>query len=297
MKQNKISRTSDIFFNILFIIVAVTCIYPFLLVISVSFTDEKSLVYYGYNLIPKVFSTSGYEYVLKTGDAIIRAYGVSIIVTIVGTISSLIVIMLFAYPLSRKEFSYRRGFSFFLFITMLFSGGIVPWYIVCKNLLHLSDTIFALFVPYMFNAFYTIIMRTFLSTTIPDSLIESARIDGSGEFRTFFQIVVPLAKPAIATIGLFSTLGLWNDWWLPLMLISKNEELYNIQYIMYRIINNINYLRGIANQGIYLPGDGSIPSESSRMALCIISIGPIVFAYPFFQRYFIQGLTIGAIKG
>lgn len=297
MKKNQISKFSNILLNIFFIILAITCVYPFLLVVSVSFSDENSLITYGYNIIPKVFSTEGYQYILKTGDAIFKAYGVSIFVTIVGTFLSVLIILLFAYPLSRKEFKYRTGFAFFLFFTMLFSGGMVPWYIVCKNFLHLSDTIFALFVPYLFNAFYVIITRTFLSTSIPDSLIESARIDGSGEFNTFFKIVVPLAKPAIATVALFSTLGFWNDWWLPLMLINNNENLYNMQYIMYRIINNINYLRSLANQGVYISGDGTLPSEGARMALCIISIGPIIFAYPFFQKFFVKGLTIGAIKG
>ena len=180
---------------------------------------------------------------------------------------------------------------------MIFSGGMVPWYVVCVKLLHINNTILALLLPYLINGFYVIIMRTFISTNVPDSVIESARIDGSGELRTFFQIVIPLAVPGIATVALFTTLVYWNDWWLPLMLIV-DSKLYNLQYLLYKLMSNIEALARLSSSISSTSSEiSSLPSQGARMAMCIISIGPIILAYPFFQKYFIKGLTIGAVKG
>lgn len=285
---------ANILFNLLFIAIAIACIYPLLLVLGVSFSSEKSIYEFGYQAIPHQFSLDAYNYLFKTPKAILDAYGITVFVTIVGTVLSTLVISLYAYAISRKEFAFRKFFAFLILITMLFNGGMVPWYIVCVKFLHIQDSVLALILPYLINGWYIIIMRTFFKTTIPDSVVESAKIDGAGEFRTFFTIVIPLALPGLATIALFTTLAYWNDWWLPLMLISK-PSLYNLQYLIYVILNNIQFLQTMVERGNILLVD--IPSESSRMAMCIITIGPILIAYPFFQRFFIKGLTIGALKG
>lgn len=284
-------------FNILFVLYSVACIVPLLLVIGVSFTDEKTIVTGGYNFIPKVFSLEAYKWVFQSGDAIIRAYGLSIVITIVGTICSVAIISMFAYVISRKDFKYRNIFSFILFFTMIFNGGLVPWYMVYTNFLHVNDTFLAYLIPPMVNAWYVMIMRTFFQTNVPDSIIESAKIDGAGEFRTFVQIVLPLAKPGLATIALFQTLGFWNEWYIPLMLIEKSE-LYNLQYILYKTLTAIQYLATASNvTGGTAQILANLPSETARMAMCVLAIGPIILAYPFFQKYFIKGLTVGAVKG
>lgn len=298
--KNKIKRISgfwNILLNGIFIIYGLLCIIPLILVVSVSFSDEKSITLFGYKLIPKVFSTYAYEYLFKNASAIFRAYGITIGVTIVGTILSVAVIAMYAYPLSRKTFKYRNIFSFFVFFTMIFNGGLVPWYIVCTQLLHLKDSIFSYIVPSLVSAWYILIMRTFFVTNINDSIIESARIDGAGEFRTFIQIVLPLSKAGLATIALFQTLQFWNEWFLPLMFI-ENDRLFNLQYILYRVLVAIQYLTTTSNPG---GNNGAIlarmPSETARMAMCVLAIGPIIIAYPFFQKNFVKGLTVGAVKG
>lgn len=295
--QNEISIVSNLFLNIFFIIITICCMAPLLLVISISFSDEASIRMNGYQFWPDAFSTKGYDFLLTAGDAIWRAYGISIFVTVVGTFLSLAVITLYAYPLSRRAFKYRNQFSFFAFFTMIFSGGLVPWYIVYTQLVPIKNTIWIMIVPYLMNTWYMMIMRTFYKTTIPESIIESARMDGAGEFRTYFVIVLPLCKAGLATVGLFCTLAYWNDFYLPLVFVTDNRN-FNIQYLMYQTLiavqNLLNASNQISNTNEIL---ASLPGESVRMAIAVISIGPIVFAYPFFQKYFVKGLTVGAVKG
>ncbi len=296
-KQNEISFGSNLILNIMFILCVVVCVAPLLLVIAISLTDENSILKNGYSFIPEVFSGKAYNYLLTAGDAIWRAYGVSIFVTIIGTFLSLFVICLYAYPLSRSNFKYKYQFSFFAFFTMIFGGGLVPWYIVYTQLIPIKNSIWILIVPYLMNTWFMMIMRTFYKTTVPESIIESARIDGAGEFRTFFVIVLPLCKAGLATIGLFCTLNYWNDFYLPLVFVNNSKN-YNIQYLMYQTLimvqNLLNNSSQISNASKIL---ADMPSESVRMAIAVISIGPIVLAYPFFQKYFVKGLTIGAVKG
>jgi putative aldouronate transport system permease protein len=281
----------------MFLVYSLCCIIPLLLVIGVSFTDENTIVVDGYNFIPKVFSAEAYKWVFKSGDAIVRAYGLSIVVTIVGTICSVAIIAMFAYVISRKDFKYRNTFSFIVFFTMIFNGGMVPWYMVYTNLIPIKNTIFALIFPALVNAWYVMIMRTFFQTNVPDSIIESAKIDGAAEFRTFIQIVIPLAKPGLATIALFQTLDFWNNWYLPLMLID-DSKLFNLQYILYKTLNAIQYLAQASNiTGGAAQILANLPSQTARMAMCVLAIGPIILAYPFFQKYFVKGLTVGAVKG
>lgn len=294
---NQISLVTDTLLNLMFFVIIVTCIAPLLLVIATSLTDEKELLVNGYRFIPRIFSTKAYEYIAASGDTIWRAYGVTMFVTLFGTLLSLLIICMYAYPLSRSNFKYRNQFAFVAYFTMIFGGGLVPWYVVYTQLLHLGNTVWILIVPYLINAWYVIIMRTFIKTTVHDSIIESARIDGAGEFRTFFQIVLPLCKAGLATIGLFVCLQYWNDFYLPLVFLT-DSKLFNIQYLMYQTLLSIQYLAQNSSQfSSSALALGQMPSESARMAIAVLSIGPIVLAYPFFQKYFVKGLTIGAVKG
>ncbi len=294
---NRNSLVAEVILHAVFIMFALICVLPILLIVGISFTDESVLVREGYNFIPAKFSLDAYRYIADNAQSLLNAYGVTILVTVCGTFVSVLIIAFFAYPLSRKDFKYRNGFTFFMFLTMLFNGGMVPWYLVCTRVLHIQNTIFALIVPYLFNSWYCIILRTFFATSLPISLVESAKIDGAGELKTFFRIVIPLSLPGIATVALFQTLTYWNDWWLPLML-TTSPELSNLQFLLYRMLTNIQMLAQISTGGADVGAAlNRMPTESTRMALCIVAIGPIIFAYPFFQRYFIQGLTVGAIKG
>mgnify|MGYP002615517755 CR=1 FL=1 len=290
-------KTANIILHIIFILMTVMCLFPLLLVLSISFSSNSSIMEYGYSIIPKEFSLEAYEYILETPITIIRAYGITIFNTVAGTFLSTLVIALFAYPLSRNDFKFRKAFTYYLLVTMLFSGGTVSWYIVCSNVFHLSNTIWAMILPYLMNAWYVIIMRTFFKTNVPFSIIESGQLDGANEYIIFFKLVIPISLPGIATIALFQALAFWNDWWLPIMFIVK-PELYNLQFLLQRMMQNIQQLNENAR---YMASAAdelvNIPTEGARMALCIIAMGPILVAYPFFQKYFIQGLTVGSVKG
>lgn len=288
----------NIFLNILFAALAFTCVYPMLLILGTSFASEQTLIDVGYRVLPKEISFEAYKFVSKNMGIIIRAYGVSIGTTLAGTALHVLINALYAYAISRREFVGKKFFTYFAFFTMLFSGGLVPWYLVCTRLLHIDDTYLALILPLVVSAWNIIILRTFMSTSIPDSIIESARIDGAHEFTTFFRIVWPIALPGLATIALFAMLGYWNDYYNP-MILTSNPNLQNLQLYLYNVLENINMLTNTASAAYTQAGHtlADLPQESARMALCIIAVGPIILAYPFFQRYFIQGLTIGAVKG
>lgn len=293
----KINRKADIALNIVMILCTIACVLPLLIVFSASITDEKTVTMYGYSLLPRKLSFESYKYIYKDIMVILRAYSVTLFVTVVGSTLSLITIALYAYPISRKDFKYRNVFTFIVFLTMLFNGGLVPWYMVYVNVLHIDDSIMALILPYLMTPLYVLIMRTFFMTTIPEGIIEAARIDGAGELQTFVRIVLPLAKPVLATIGLFNVLTYWNDWYAPLLFIN-NEKLFNLQYLMYRVDKAIMYLSnnaGSINNATQIMAN--LPSQTARMAMAVIAIGPIILAYPFFQKYFVEGLTIGSIKG
>jgi putative aldouronate transport system permease protein len=293
---NSISAGVNFLLNAMFVLCVVLCIAPLILVISTSFTKEMELLLHGYNFIPREFSTKSYEFIFKGGVTIWRAYGVSAFVTVVGTVLAMMIICMYAYPLSRQGFRYKSLFAFLAYFTMIFGGGLVPWYMVYTHLVPIKDSIWILIVPYLMNAWYVLIMRTFIKTTVNESIIESARIDGAGEFRTFFVIVLPLCKAGLATVGLFCTLGYWNDWYLPLVFLNE-PKLYNIQFLMFQTLMSIQFLSSGGNFSGAATALGDLPSEGARMAIAVISIGPIVFAYPFFQKYFIKGLTVGAVKG
>jgi len=295
-KKIKLSTSSKVFYVICYavvLIVAIVCLIPFLLLISGSFTAEQWIRFNGFSLIPGEFSMEAYNIIFKTPERIIRAYGVSFLITGVGTALGLFLTTLTAYVISRKDFKYRNALSFFFYFTTLFNGGMVSTYIYYIRYLHLKDSFWALILPGMFNVFYLLIMRTFVNN-IPFALIESAKLDGAGEWRIFFQIILPLLTSGLATIGLFLALGYWNDWYNA-MLYMNTETKYPLQYMLYSIQQQTQALAQIASQaGIQVQ---NLPSNSLKLAMAVVATGPIVILYPFVQRYFIAGITIGSVKG
>lgn len=279
------------------LVLAVICIMPILLIVIASFTDEHTLLAEGYRFFPAQLSTMAYEYLWKQSSMMIRAYGVSILVTVLGTVLSIMLSTLFAYSLSRKDFKYRNFFSFFIFFTMLFSGGIVPSYMMWSRFFHIKDTIWALVIPtYLMSAFNVLLIRNFYSNNVPDALVEAARIDGASEFHIFGRVMLPLSVPVIATVGLFTGLSYWNDWINGLYYIN-DPGLYSIQNLLIRLMNNIQYLNSGAAAGALSGGATALPSASVRMAIAVVGVIPVVLAYPFLQKYLIRGTVIGAVKG
>jgi putative aldouronate transport system permease protein len=297
--KNKLGLTASLSINIFFVIYSLLCIIPLLLLVMVSFSDEASILRGGYKFWPDHFSLAAYRFLGQDIGQILHSYGISIIVTVAGTALSMIIIALYAYPISRPNFPQAKFFTFFVFFTMLFSGGLVPWYLVYVQVLDLKDTLGALIVPQIMSAFWVLVTRTFFQTTIPGPVLESAKIDGAGELRIFFQIVMPLSLPVLATVALFQTLSYWNDWFLSLVFITGEHNI-SVQYLMYKMMANIQFLANnttAANAIASAGGMMNFPSETVRMAMVIVGIGPIILAYPFFQKYFIKGLTVGAVKG
>ncbi|MBR1659927.1 MAG: carbohydrate ABC transporter permease [Oscillospiraceae bacterium] len=295
-RKIKLSASSKVFYIICYTVVAlmaIICLIPFILLISGSFTSEQFIRFHGYSLIPGEFSTEAYKIIFKTPERIIRAYGVSIMITVIGTFLGLLLTAMTAYVISRKDFKYRNAFSFFFYFTTLFNGGMVSTYIFYIQYLNLKDSYLALILPMMFNVFYLLIMRTFVSN-IPHALIEAAKIDGAGEWRIFFTIILPLLKSGLATIGLFLALGYWNDWYNA-MLYLNTEAKYPLQYMLYAIQQQTQALASIASQaGIQVQ---NLPSSSLKLAMAVVATGPIVIVYPFVQKYFVAGITIGSVKG
>ena len=291
---NRISARANILLNIMFLILALICVIPAVLVVSISFSAEQSITDYGYRLIPKIISLDGYGYLLKQGALIIRALGVSLFVTIVGTALGTLLTTLMGYVLSRPDYKLNGFLTMLVFIPMVFNGGLVSTYFIVSQFLHLKNTLWALILPLSVSSFNVVICRTFFKTTIPEELIESAKMDGATQFKIFFQIVLPISLPVIATIGLFLCFAYWNDWY-NCMLYITNENMFTLQYYLQRMLGSAEAMRIVAEKsGMALP---SVPLESMKMAMTVIATGPIVLLYPFVQRYFVKGLTIGAVKG
>ncbi|MGG6310428.1 carbohydrate ABC transporter permease [Paenibacillus macerans] len=274
---------------------SLACLYPFVMVISGSLSTEKDIVDYGYGLIPRQVTFDSYKILFYSSNRIVQAYGVSTFVTVAGTALSLLVIGMGAYVMARRSFKYRNILSVYVIITMLFNGGLVPWYIICVRYLDLKDSIWALILPSLAGAFNLFLVRNFM-LSIPEEIHESAKIDGAGEFRIFYRLIVPLSLPVLATVGLFVSLGYWNDWFLGLMFIDK-QELQPLQLMLRTLIANVDFLRNSGNAAAMQRISAQIPTESMKMALTVVTIGPIVFLYPFVQRYFVKGLMVGAVKG
>lgn len=295
-KTIKHSTSSKLFYLLSYSCVAfmaILCLIPFIILVSGSFTSEKYIRFHGYRIFPAEFTTEAYQLIFKTPMTIIRAYGVSIVITTIGTLFGLLLIAMTAYVISRKDFKYRNAFSFFFYFTTLFNGGMISTYIFYIRYLHLKDSLWALILPGVFNVFYLLIMRSFVSV-IPVALIESAKIDGAGEFRTFFQIILPLLKSGMATIGLFLALGYWNDWYNAMLYINSDAK-YPLQYMLYNLLQQTQALAKIASQAGIVVTD--LPTNSLKMAMAVVATGPVILIYPFVQKYFVKGITIGSVKG
>lgn len=298
-KLNLLSKGWNTAFMIILFIMALLVLIPLALVVVVSFSSELSIANNGYTFFPSAWTLDGYKFLFKTGDQLLASYIVTIFYSVTGTAMSLAAMTMYAYVIAQKKFRFSRLFTWLLFFTMLFGGGLVPSYILNVRYLHINDTVWIFLLPSLVNAFYTIILRTFIRTTIPDTLFEAARIDGAGHFKIFVSIVLPLFKTGIATVGLFSIVSRWNDWFTG-MLYIQNPDLIPLQTLLTKLQDTIDFLK--QNAAVAATPDGiallrTLPDENLRMACTIVVILPILFAYPFFQRYFVQGLTVGSIKG
>ena len=292
----KLSTSSKLFYILAYVsvgLMALICIIPFIVLISGSFTSENYIRTQGYSLFINEFSTKAYELIFRNPVTVFRAYGISILITGVGTILGTLLITMTAYVICRKDFKYRNHFSFFFYFTTLFNGGMVSTYIFYIQYLKLKDSLWALILPGLFNVFYLLIMRSFVNT-IPPSLIEASKIDGAGEYRIFFQVVFPLLKPGLATVGLFMALGYWNDWYNAMLYINSNTK-FPLQYMLYNLLQQTQALARIASQSGISVAD--LPSNSLKMAMAIVATGPILLVYPFVQKYFVKGITVGSVKG
>lgn len=283
-----------IFANIVLTICSIAAIFPFWLMISASFTEENSAVRDGYHLIPQVFSLDAYKFILQESTAIYRAYAITIFVTAVGTIVSIMIVTMLAYGLTKK-FPGIRVINFLVVFTLLFNGGLVPTYLIYTKYFHIGDSIWALLIPnLLMNGFNVMLARNYFTNSIPASLIESAKLDGASEFTVFRKVVFPLSKPIIATIGLMTALGYWNDWQNGLYYLNDSKY-YSIQNVLNAINNNIQFLASASSSSIAV-NTSAIPTNTARMAVAVIGILPMLIIYPIFQKYFVKGITVGAVK-
>ena len=298
-RLNSFSAPVEGLFHVLLGLFSLLCVIPFVFVIIIAFSSEDSIRQIGYSFLPVEWSTHAFEYVFKQGDMLWRSYYNSFYTTILGTVLSVIMCVLYSYPLFRKDYKFRGFFNFASFFTMIFGGGLIPTYIICKQVLGLTDNYAALIVPLLFSPFNIIVMRTFLQTSVPTELIEAATIDGSGEYNTLVRIVIPIVKPGIATIALLVALSYWNEWFLSLLYITKNNDIIPLQYLLMKMQRNADFLAKNSHMlGVEAANiSRNLPSQTLRMSLVVFIVVPIACAYPFFQRYVVAGLTIGSVKG
>lgn len=272
---------------------AAVCLVPFIIIVSSSLTSEQSIIRGGYALWPREFSLEAYRTIFQNPLVIVRGYGVTILVAVVGTVCSVFLNVMTGYVLQRRDFRWRNVLSFYFFFTTLFSGGLVPWYILCVKYLGLRDNLLALIVPTLVSVWNILLVKGYMNG-IPFEITESAKVDGANDFIIFVRLILPVAKPVVATVGLFTALTYWNDWF-SCMLFINDEKLYSLQYLLYKLMGSIQAMRNIASQSGALVQ--SIPIESTKMALTVVVTGPIVLLYPFVQRFFVKGITLGAVKG
>ena len=298
-RLNSISAGTEAIFHVIIGLFSICCIIPFLFVIIISLSAESSIREIGYSFIPRAWSFNTYTYAIQRLPQIWRSYFNSILITVVGTFLSTLICALYSYALFRPDFKYRGFFNFLSFFTMIFGGGLVPTYVICTQILGLKENYAALIVPLLVSPFNIIIMRTFFKSSVPLDLIEAATIDGSGEYSTFFRVVLPVAKPGLATIALLNSLAYWNDWYLSLLYIRQNKILQPLQALLMELQNNVEYLnRMSASLGASAIQEATrAPTQTLRMVLVVLIVVPIACAYPFFQRYIVAGLTVGAVKG
>lgn len=304
MKKDRISHAKPIskdrvVFNIVAYVVlgilSVCCLLPFLLVLSGSFSDQTSILTHGYQLIPETFSLDAYATLFKIPGELLRAYAVTIFVTFTGTFLGLFLTSMAAYVLSSKSFRYRNQVSFFFYFTSIFGGGLVPWYIFNTKYLHFHNSVISLILPILVNVTYLLILKSYMSS-IPDALYESAKLDGANDFTIYFHIALPLCKAGLATVGLFIALNYWNDWYNAMLFLDEGRsDLYPLQYFLNNILTKAQAISAAAaRSGLPM---SEVPSEPMKLAMTVVATGPIILLYPFLQKYFVKGVTIGAVKG
>ena len=299
-KHSRLTESStceNVILHIGFLLTMCLCLVPFVLLIMISLSSESSLVNHGYQLIPSEISLTAYRFLLGKSTSMLQAYWISIYTTVGGTAASVIITLMFAYPLSRKDYKYRTLFSFLIFFSMIFHGGMVAGYMVKVQILGLKNSPLVYMVGALMSSWNVMLMRTFLQTSIPEAMVEAAKVDGAGEFRAFTSIIVPLSLPGMATIALLTGVGIWNDWFSGALFITDSTK-QNLQSLMYQTIQNAEYLKQHMNE---VGGDmaamlRNMPTESARMAMCVFAVGPIILVYPFLQKYFVKGMVIGAVK-
>lgn len=297
MKLND-KKAFQIIGHIVMIILTLSAMMPLILILMASLTDDTALIQDGYSFIPRVFSLSAYTYIFSSSDTVLRAYGVSVVLTIFGTIVSVIITTMLAYALAKKGLPGKAVLNFLVFFTMLFNGGLVPTYMNYTNVFGLKNTFWALMIPsLLMNAFNVMMVKSYFATSVPDEITEAAFIDGATEFQTFYRICLPLAKPIIATIALFVGIAYWNDWNNGYIYLTKRTDLYSIQNLLNRMIKNIQALQQNANVVNTDGAIASMPAVSIRMAIAVVGVLPVIIIYPFIQKNFVKGITLGGVKG
>lgn len=269
------------------------CLLPIWLIFSGSFSREEDVIRYGYELLPRSVSFAGYKMMFEAPEAILNAIVISVALTVVGVACGVFLTAMTAYVIQRRDFKYRNIISFYIYLTSVFTGGLVPWYIMMVNYFHMRNNFLALVIPLLFNVFYILIMKSFFRS-IPEAIVESGKVDGAGEFAIFLRLVLPIAKPGLATISLFIALSYWNDWFSAMLFINK-DSLIPLQLFLYNLINKAEALNNLAGRtGIPMT---ELPKETVKLAMTVLVITPVMFVYPFVQRYVVGGVTLGAVKG
>jgi putative aldouronate transport system permease protein len=293
MIQGKGSTSFNVIGYLYITFFALVCLYPFVLIIVGSFTSERAIITEGYSLFPKEWSLEAYRTIFKQPDTVLQAYSISMFVTVVGTTLSMLVVSMGSYVLSRQDFGARNGLSLFFYFTMIFGGGLVPTYILIARYLRMKNSIWVLIIPMLLNVWYLFLLRNYMRS-IPASVIESARIDGANDWRIYWQMILPMSLPGLATIGLFTGLGYWNNW-VAARLYIETPKLYPLQYVLFEMLNSARYREMMATTAETAMAD--LPTQSLKLAMAVIATGPMILLFPFLQKYFVKGLTMGAVKG
>lgn len=294
VKKGKAEIAFDVITYVFLTLGSIICVLPFIIILSGSFTDDYTIVTQGYSVLPRNLTLAAYKTIFKAPKDILQAYKMTFYYTIVGTGLGLLMITLTAYVISRKEFKYRNTVSFLIYFTSIFGGGMIPWYLMYANVLNLKGSTFAIWFPALMSPFLVILMRTFISGSVPDAITESAKIDGAGHLTIFFKIVLPVLGPGLATIGLFLALGYWNDWYRSSM-FSTNSETWELQFYLYDLLNATTAMKQMAQNASISTAD--LPTQSVKLAMAVVATGPVILFYPFVQRFFVSGITVGAVKG
>ncbi len=280
--------------GVLLTLLSIICVLPFIVIISGSLTDNYTILKEGFSLFPRKTTLEAYRTIFRSPEGIIQAYKMNFYYTFMGTALGLLVITLTAYVISRKDFKYRNSVSFLIYFTTIFGGGMIPWYMMYANVLNLRGTTLAIWFPALMSPFLVILMRTFITGSVPDAVVESAKIDGAGHWTIFWRIVLPVLGPGLATVGLFQALGYWNDWYRSSM-FSTSSETWSLQFYLYDMVNSTMAMRQMA-QNVSL-NTADLPTQTVKLAMAVVATGPVLLFYPFVQRYFVSGITIGAVKG